>query len=282
MNVPSTAPADSIGLAEVITVLREAAATAPEGTVRLLLGLTDEAMDSWNVPVPEDIRTILREVGGLRIGGDNEAAPDPATIPRDREDFTPDHQFNGTQYADVCGEEGTYRVVHDNASGATYYVDIHPDTGTWGRVFMWQRDGDADLLAETFPGWLLELARYVRNAASNLQSGYFDSFSDAYWAWFFAEFEVDPCPPGADAEEQARNATVIQTAEAMDLRESSDPELAGLARTLPDDAEVADLRHITAPARVTFDSVPVCHQRLLHGRILCATSSFLSEDDDED
>jgi uncharacterized protein involved in type VI secretion and phage assembly len=71
-------------------------------------------MDSWNVPVPEDTRAILRQVGGLRIGGDYEAVPDPVTIPREREDFTPDHQLNGTQHADVCGEAGTYRVVHDN------------------------------------------------------------------------------------------------------------------------------------------------------------------------
>jgi hypothetical protein len=99
MNVPSTAPAVPDDPAEVVTVLREAAAKAPEGAVRLLPGLADEAMDSWNVPAPEDIRAILRQVGGLRIG-----------------------------------------------------------------------DGDA------------------------------------FWAWFFAEFEIDPCPPEADAEEQARNA----------------------------------------------------------------------------
>jgi hypothetical protein len=75
MNVPSTAPAVPDDPAEVVTVLREAAAKAPEGAVRLLPGLADEAMDSWNVPVPEDIRAILRQVGGLRIGDDDGPAP---------------------------------------------------------------------------------------------------------------------------------------------------------------------------------------------------------------
>jgi hypothetical protein len=97
MNVPSTAPAVPDDPAEVVTVLREAAAKAPEGAVRLLPGLADEAVDSWNVPVPEDIRAILRQVGGL-------------ATPQDREDFTPDHQLNGAQHADVCGEEGTSRL----------------------------------------------------------------------------------------------------------------------------------------------------------------------------
>jgi hypothetical protein len=110
MNVPSTAPAVPDDPAEVVTVLREAAAKAPEGAVRLLPGLADEAMDSWNVPVPEDIRAILRQVGGLRIGDDDGPAPDPVATPQDREDFTPDHQLNGAQHADVCGEEGTSRL----------------------------------------------------------------------------------------------------------------------------------------------------------------------------
>ncbi len=52
---------------EVAERPRAAAASGPEGSVALLPGLTDEEMDSWKAPVPEEIRVLLRSTGGLRI-----------------------------------------------------------------------------------------------------------------------------------------------------------------------------------------------------------------------
>ncbi len=52
---------------EVAERPRAAAASALEGSVALLPGLTDEEMDSWKAPVPKEIRVLLRSTGGLRI-----------------------------------------------------------------------------------------------------------------------------------------------------------------------------------------------------------------------
>ncbi|MEY9214294.1 hypothetical protein ABH917_003740 [Thermobifida halotolerans] len=186
------------GPEEVAARLRAAAASAPKGSVALLPGLTDEELDSWEAPVPEEIRILLRRTSGLRI-----------TSGVREKHFGPAHPVNSAPEDPnhLCsGDPGTFRVVHvDDGTGDTYYVDVDPATGAWGRVFSFHVEVISEVVAPSLLHWLEDLSDYVSRASSETAKGYFTSFREAFNAWFFGDFsEAGPGYPHQDPAVLAR------------------------------------------------------------------------------
>ncbi|TDQ53773.1 hypothetical protein [Actinorugispora endophytica] len=245
--------------ARVVEALRSAAA-ASEGRMALRPGIGDRAMDAWEVPVPEHVRAIAREVGGFDT-------LDPHGRPR--KEFTLEHRDNrdpGGSYHSRCGEPGTFRIAHTNGAAEAYYADVDPGTGEWNGVFsLW--DGlDARFEAPSLAHWLLALADGARAAADAVRAGRFDDFDDAFGRWFWNGL------PGGDDRRNPPRATVV---DAPSARASADPVLAGAAARLPDSASIADLRGVTRRTYVTTIAhsdmdLDAAFRRFHGGRILAA------------
>lgn len=171
---------------QVVAALRSAA-DASDGGIVLLPGISDNAMDAWEVPVPEDIRAIARETGGFAPVGWN-GEPDRF------EAFSFEHEFNA-EPNHRCGPPGTFRVLHTNGAAETYYVDVDPDTGEWHGVFALWDSLNARFEAPSLAHWLLDLADGVRRAADAVRAGCYEDFDDAFSEWFFGQ----PADPDAEA-----------------------------------------------------------------------------------
>ncbi|UOE19114.1 SMI1/KNR4 family protein [Thermobifida halotolerans] len=254
------------GPEEVAARLRAAAASAPKGSVALLPGLTDEELDSWEAPVPEEIRILLRRTSGLRI-----------TSGVREKHFGPAHPVNSAPEDPnhLCsGDPGTFRVVHvDDGTGDTYYVDVDPATGAWGRVFSFHVEVISEVVAPSLLHWLEDLSDYVSRASSETAKGYFTSFREAFNAWFFGDFsEAGPGYPHQDPAVLARQREPVDV-DPLDVptaRALPDPDLAAVARHLPDKALLADLRDVPAPAWIPFEDhpdwyPPAARYRRFHG-----------------
>lgn len=93
-----TVPADAATLA--LLQLRYPAAAFPE-RVELAPGCPDDGMDRWPVPVPADVRGVLREIGAVRISG----LPDLLLLPGAKE-----HEVAPETHT-TLGGDGTYRPL---------------------------------------------------------------------------------------------------------------------------------------------------------------------------
>lgn len=133
--------------AAVVGALRELARER-SGEVELLDGFTDSALDAWTVEVPEALRIVLREIGGVRTE-DTEFVFGP----RGRQVFTDGHWTLG----DLDYGEGSLIV------GA--------GTGDWGPVLAVfpHRADDPEVTVEApeFVRWLAASPGGSRRTASD-------------------------------------------------------------------------------------------------------------------
>ncbi|MFG2327988.1 hypothetical protein ACGFMM_00025 [Streptomyces sp. NPDC048604] len=228
---------------DVVQVLRDA--SEAEQSVRLGEEVSDEEMDGWGVPVPEPIREICRRAGALQVGGHGE--------------FGPSYRAPGVGEGAAwrCGDPGSFRIVHTNASAETYYVDVDPATGAWGPVFRFWENHGAELVAPSLPHWLVSVAGLVRCAARDEE--HFGDFSTAFLNWFSGDFADAGDEFPEDAPEALARAAEPATAGPVTVREaraSGDPVLADAGSRLPEGALLADLRGATGPTAVPFGRHP--------------------------
>ncbi|MFF3014300.1 hypothetical protein [Streptomyces sp. NPDC057939] len=215
-----------------VTGLGELAARMPE-FVRLAPGTTDSAMDAWGVPVPEEIRTVLRAVGGVDVAG----LPGLALLPG-----AADHEVDPELHR-MLGGDGTYRPLarlRYGRSEALLQVRTDPTNGQWGHVVSVPADPDrlrefpeAALVAESLPGLLLEYLRLARRAAAG--------------ADFAGQVRQDPTRllPGA-------GHPWPRPRPAAEWAGDADPLRAAAAAELPVGAYAADLRTVPIPSDVCF------------------------------
>ncbi|MGW0186770.1 hypothetical protein ACWDV7_13565 [Streptomyces sp. NPDC003362] len=226
-----TVPADAARLA--VGELRALAAAHPD-LVALDEGHTDAALDTWPVPVPDDIRTVLREIGGIRM---------PGLPPLRLAPGVPEHAVDPEAHR-MMGGDGTYwpvarlgRGPHDDA---LMQVRVDPRTGEWGYVVSIPADpgvlrGEPGLalVAESLPHLLLTVARIGRAAAAAAD---FASHVRGATAGFLTH-TGEPWTRPVPIEEWAG---------------SPDPLRAALA-ALPPGTHAADLRDSPIPTDLCFD-----------------------------
>lgn len=222
-------PADAARRA--VAELRELAADCP-GSVVLDAGCTDSVMDGWAVPVPEEVRTVLREIGGVAIAG----LPALRLLPG-----APEHAVDPELHR-MLGGDGSYwplaRIGHGHGH-ALAQIRIDPATGRWGYVVSVPGDGESlreypelALLAESLPDLLLTFARLARRAAAGPD---FAARMARDTRWLFPN-TGEPWPRPAPVGEWAGSA---------------DPLLAA-ATELPDGTHAADLRAVPIPSDLCF------------------------------
>lgn len=254
---------DAMLRAEAVVTRLRAVAAASEGAVRLGPGLSDEAIDEWNVVAPADIRVLAREVGEIWFDD-----YDPITFA---------HPENSAPTYCRGGAAGTWWALHSNAAAETYYADIDSETGTWGKVFSHWEDNSATLVAASVLDWFEQLAEgldlAVRVAAgerpvelaADLEDEEVEEldFDMVFRDWFFRGCEYLLL----DAE------VTVAAVQVADARYSPDPEVAAVAALLPEDGELADLRNATYPTGVPFSYLgggPAAYRRLSGGAFLAA------------
>ncbi|OEJ23607.1 hypothetical protein AR457_02935 [Streptomyces agglomeratus] len=214
-----------------VAELRALAAELP-GLVSLQPGCDDAEMDTWPVPVPADVRDVLREIGGVRMPG----LPDLELLHGAPE------QGVDPEVHRMMGGDGTYwpvaRVVYARHT-ALAQIRIDPDTGEWGYAVSVPTDlgslrefPEVTLLAESLPHLLLTVARLAREAGDS--PDFARSLAGAT-TWFFpntGEPWTRPVPLGEWAS-------------------STDPLRAAVAG-LPAGTHVADLRRAPIPTDLCF------------------------------
>ncbi|MFE5806788.1 hypothetical protein [Streptomyces sp. NPDC056491] len=222
-------PADAARCA--VAELCELAAAFPDFVV-LEPGCADSVMDGWAVPVPEDVRTVFREIGGVAIAG----LPELRLLP-----WAAEHAVDPELHR-MLGGDGSYwplaRIDHGR-SHALAQIRIDPATGRWGYVVSVPGDGEKlreypelALLAESLPDLLLTFARLARRAAAGPD---FASRMSRDTRWLFPN-TGGPWPRPAPVGEWAGSA---------------DPLLAA-ATELPDGTHAADLRAVPIPSDLCF------------------------------
>ncbi|MEU7283212.1 hypothetical protein AB0A69_31220 [Streptomyces sp. NPDC045431] len=224
-RIPADAPR------RAVTELRALAADHPD-LVTLEPGCTDEEMDSWPVPVPEDIRTVLRAIGGVRMPGLHTLRLLPGA---------PEHTVDPEVHR-MMGGDGTYwPIAHVTygSSVALAQIRIDPDTGEWGYVVSLPCDlrdlgeePELSLLAESLPHLLLTIAKAAREAAA--APDFAGRMTSAFL--YFTPNTGEPWTRPVPVEEWS---------------DSSDPLRAALA-TLPPGTHVADLRDSPIPTDLCF------------------------------
>lgn len=257
----------AIATEPLIALLRETA-DGSGGLVQLRPGLSDARMDAWAAPVPEEIRVLLRAVGGIRIAFGRRKDDD--TFLFSEIDF--DESLNegthpmggdGSWYVEKAGGPGTHRFVRLDSGGGFTYVDVDRETGAWGPVFIFWDDNDTTRLDSSLHAWLHRTALCLRDALR-------DSGGDTY--------AFDSAFTGTWTEPQ-QNAPQVPTIPAVEARTSPDPVIRSLATALPDDAELADLREADGAAVVIFDFPELCRFARTHtGTILTAAPAIPDDD----
>lgn len=249
----SKTSATAVGTGPLIALLRETA-DGSGGLVQLRPGLTDTRMDAWAAPVPEDIRVLLRAVGGIRIAFGRRKDDDTYLFT----DIDFDEPLNegtspgggdGSWYVEQAGGPGTHRFVHLDSGGGFVYVDVDRETGGWGPVFIFWDSNDTARTDSSFLAWLHRTARCLREALRDADSNAY-AFNSA-----FTETWTEP----------AQNAPKVPTVPAVEARTSPDPVIRSVAAALPDDGALADLRELDGAALVIFDFPELCHFGRTHG-----------------
>jgi hypothetical protein len=224
-------PADAARLA--VGELRALAAAHPD-LVTLDEGHTDAALDTWPVPVPDDVRTVLREIGGIRM---------PGLPPLRLAPGVPEHVVDPEAHR-MMGGDGTYwpiaRLGRRPYDDALVQVRVDPHTGEWGYVVAIPADPGSlgrepglALVAESLPHLLLTVARIGREAAAAAD---FASHVRGATAGCFIN-SGEPWTRPVPVEEWAG---------------SPDPLRAALA-ALPPGTHAADLRDSPIPTDLCFD-----------------------------
>ncbi|MGC2998806.1 hypothetical protein ACPF8X_10650 [Streptomyces sp. G35A] len=223
-------PADAARLA--VTELRALAAAHPD-LVTLDEGCTDADMDAWPTPVPDDVRTVLREIGGVHMPGL------PSLMLRHG---APEHVVDPEAHR-MMGGDGTYWPIARIGRGrdaALAQIRVDPRSGEWGYVVSIPADprslGESPglaLLAESLPHLLLTVARIARDAlaASDFASSVGGAVSR------FSVHSGEPWTRPVPVEEWTG---------------SSDPLRAALTG-LPPGSHAADLRDSPIPTDLCFD-----------------------------
>ncbi|MBT2445151.1 hypothetical protein J7E93_34725 [Streptomyces sp. ISL-36] len=224
-----TVPADAA--AQAVTRLRALAVEFPD-RVALAPGCPDDEMDRWPVPVPADVRGVLREIGAVRISG----LPDLLLLPGAKE-----HEVAPETHA-MLGGDGTYWPLAQVGYGpytALAQIRLDPATGAWGCAVSVMSTPDTlrefpdlTLIAESLPDLLLTYARLARQAADRERSG-------AGWRpeahWLFPN-TGEAWPRPVPVEEWAGSADPLLTA----------------AAELPPGSHGVDLREVPVPADICF------------------------------
>ncbi|MFD3546693.1 hypothetical protein ACFWUW_13975 [Streptomyces sp. NPDC058655] len=224
-----TVPEDAAGRA--VAELRELNARFPD-FVGLEPGCADADMDGWPVPVPEDVRDVLREIGAVHVIGLPALRMLPGAPGREV-----DHDLHR-----MLGGDGTYWPVariDSGRHGALVQVRIDPEGGRWGYAVSVSTSAkelreypEVTLVAESLADLLLTYARLAREAAQR------PDFAgrvarDARW---MQPNTGEPWPRPAPVTEWAGAA---------------DPLLAAAAE-LPDGTHAADLREVPIPSDLCF------------------------------
>ncbi|MEW1914265.1 SMI1/KNR4 family protein [Kitasatospora sp. NPDC085895] len=228
-------------------------ADASGGLVALDPGIDDARMDAWPVPVPQEVRALLRSVGGVRITTNRSAVNGHES--HDHVDL--DHSYNRGRYsnADVswyqehAGGVGTHWFVHTDHGDGHTYVDVDPSTGAWGPVFQFWDATDTDRVAPSLTAWLDHLADCLERALAASPAA--DTMAPAT----AADVEAFGRRFGALWPDGDEPRTSVEDVAAAQLRTSADDVLRAAADGLPDDARLADLRSVTGRAAVNFWAV---------------------------
>ncbi|PBC66102.1 hypothetical protein BX265_8591 [Streptomyces sp. TLI_235] len=224
-----TVPADAPRRA--VAELRALAAEHPAFVV-LEPGCADAELDAWPVPVPEDVRVVLREIGAVAVAG----LPVLRLLPGDGAPGV-DPELHR-----MLGGDGSYWPIAEVAYGrhrALAQVRIDPDSGEWGYAVSvpaeagsLQEYPELTLLGESLADLLLTVARIARAAAGAAD---FARAAAAATGWFFpntGEAWILPEP-------------------VADWADSADP-LAAQAAALPAGSFAGDLRAAPAPGDLCF------------------------------
>ncbi|MFJ4093125.1 SMI1/KNR4 family protein [Kitasatospora sp. NPDC089913] len=181
-------------------------------------------------PVPPAEREVLRHLGGfsvppveVRLTGHPRQRSNPAL---------PDLR----------------QVVADDGGGGLTWVDIAPD-GTWGQVLMQYREGGLYVQAPSLAVWLDRLVTTAEDLVDEI--GFEDGvqpYADEFWDALHPDGPSLPLHP----------APSLRT----DATDAADPTLAALARHVPDNALVADLRDAAPGSHARFDRACGPHRLL--------------------
>ncbi|GAA3986925.1 hypothetical protein GCM10023085_81250 [Actinomadura viridis] len=238
---------------EEVVARLEAVAADSEGRITLRPAVTDAQMSSWPISVPDHIRAFFRRTGGFVVG-------------EERHDFHFDHPDNHVPLVNEfwpLREPSASWILHSNGAATTYYVDVDPESGAWGRVFSFWEEPYVRLVAPSFLSWVDNL---VAGARSALEAAGPAGLESAFRDWLYN---------GDDSLSRDPSATVVPLS-VPEARASGDAELAEVAARLPDDAFLADLREADCPTEVPFAHVlplgEVASYNCFHnGRFLAAT-----------
>ncbi|OKK17402.1 hypothetical protein AMK16_21415 [Streptomyces sp. CB00455] len=224
-----TVPADAPRRA--VAELRSLAARFAQFVV-LDAGVADSVMDGWPVAVPEDVRTVLREIGAVAVAG----LPALRLLPGD-----PGHEVDPEVHR-MLGGDGTYwplaRIGYGR-SHALAQIRLDPESGEWGYAVSVPTGAkelaeypEVSLLAESLADLLLTYARLARRAAD--RPGFAGRVPEGAH-WMFCN-TGEPWPRPAPVGEWAGSA---------------DPLLAAAAQ-LPAGTHAADLRAAPIPSDLCF------------------------------
>lgn len=221
-------------------MLAELAERAPRA-MQLAPGAGEDEIAAWGVPLPEDVRQLVRRVRGFRVG-----APEEAAVYR----LAPERGLTPGGWS--IGPPGSAHLLHE-AGGNALFVDVDSASGAWGRVFAATADFRETwaYVAPSLVDWVTGLARAALGAAPD-EEPVLERLAEAAHV-----FSYRP---------DLRGVPVLQA------RPGADPELAAVLAGLPDEALVVDLREVAAPATLHLPSPPglrgghIEFQRRLGGR----------------
>nr|WSX48180.1 hypothetical protein OG409_03960 [Streptomyces sp. NBC_00974] len=216
-----------------VAELRELAARHP-GFVVLEAGRADWDLDAWPVAVPEDVRVVLREIGGVTVTG---------LPPLDLLPWAPERAVDPELHR-MLGGDGTYwplARVRYGRGHALAQARVDPETGQWGYVVSVPSDTaklrehpELKLVAESLPDLLLAYAGRARRAVGAGAGG--APGVPGAGDWLFPN-TGEPWPRPVPVAEWAGSA---------------DPLRAATAAGLPDGTHAADLREAPVPSDLCF------------------------------
>ncbi|WP_406193747.1 hypothetical protein OH807_03505 [Kitasatospora sp. NBC_01560] len=275
--------------AGTVLLLRRLAA-ASSGLVSLAPGIDDAAMDSWPVPVPEEIRVLFRAVGGVRFTVSRSAVNGHASY--DQLDFA--HPYNEGRYhgldtnwyVEHAGGTGSHWFVHTDHGDGHTYVDVDAGTGAWGPVLRFWDATDTVRIAPSLPAWVHQVADCASRALAETSAGAGTAGTDTTaTVTGVTGIELGPDGEATPAATRAFGSRfgehwaalddrppTVGTLTVPEARAAADPVLREAAAGLPEDALLADLRAVTGPARVDFRLPVTCrYARRAGGGVLIAT-----------
>ncbi len=248
---------------EAMVLVDRLVAEIPE-LVQIFPGLRDEEMDSWPVPVPEDVRLLLRRMSGLELLENGYPW-----------DFGVDPTVDAGTDRWRLGRAGSYWVLRHTGAGDTVYVDVDPATGRWGPVFLIEEETDVVRLAPSLAWYVAQTAHQILLAVEwarededlapdELEDALPELLADAWGETLSSYGDEDNAGP--------RRVTPLP---AETLRRAEDPVLAEAAAAVPDGTLVADLKGAGHPAMIGFRTAyegpyPPFFQRSHGGRFVYA------------